>query len=234
VPIATVSKMTAWSFSRWSDYQLCPLKAKLKHIDKIKEPGNEAMDRGSAIHKLAEDFTNLLIKKLPEELKAFKAEFMHLKKQGAIVEDNWGFDRAWEPCAWDDWTHCWLRVKLDACYLADDGWLVVIDHKTGKVNEEHLLQLSLYALVGLIMFPDAKGVRTRLWYLDHGIEVGGPTIDGMVTGPGDYPRSKMESLKAEWEKNVKAMFSDTKFAPRAGAKCRWCYFSKDKNGNCKY
>ena len=227
MPIATVSKMTSWSFSRWSDYQQCPLKAKLKHIDKIKEPGSPAMDRGTAIHKLAEDFTLQTIKKLPEELKAFKDEFMHLKKQGAIVEENWGFTRAWEPCAWDDWNNCWLRVKLDACYLDADDYLVVIDHKTGKVNEDHLVQLSLYALVGMIMFPDCKGVKSRLWYLDQGIEVG--------EGAGDYERKQLPALQKEWEKNVKAMFSDTKFAPRAGGKCRWCYFSSSnpaQTGKC--
>ena len=33
-----IKPLTSWSFSRYSDYKTCPLKAKLKHIDKIQEP----------------------------------------------------------------------------------------------------------------------------------------------------------------------------------------------------
>ena len=44
-----------WSYSRLTTWEQCPLKAKLKYIDGLKEPGSPAMDRGTAIHKDAEE-----------------------------------------------------------------------------------------------------------------------------------------------------------------------------------
>ena len=48
--------ITSWSFSRYSDYQQCPAKAKYKHVLRMKEPPNDAMARGTAIHTMAEDY----------------------------------------------------------------------------------------------------------------------------------------------------------------------------------
>ena len=63
--VIPIKQITSWSFSRYSDYKLCPLKARLKHVDKHKEPQNDAMARGQAIHKLAEDYTKGSIARLP-------------------------------------------------------------------------------------------------------------------------------------------------------------------------
>lgn len=88
------NKITSWSFSRYSDYKQCPLKAKLKHVDKLKEPPNEAMARGAAIHNIAEKYIKGEGRTLPAELKQFGAEFKMLRKQykkkinGMVVEDN--------------------------------------------------------------------------------------------------------------------------------------------------
>ena len=46
--------VTAWSYSRYADYTQCPLKFKLKHIQRLPTKGSPAMDRGSAIHKEGE------------------------------------------------------------------------------------------------------------------------------------------------------------------------------------
>lgn len=49
-------KITYWSASRRYDYDQCPFKAKLKCIDKLKEPGNAYMDRGNMMHELCEHY----------------------------------------------------------------------------------------------------------------------------------------------------------------------------------
>ena len=74
-----IKQLTSWSFSRYSDYKQCPLKAKLKHLDKISEPPNEAMARGAAIHTLAEKYIKGEGRSLPPELKLFKDEFKKLR-----------------------------------------------------------------------------------------------------------------------------------------------------------
>src|SRR3546814_12779240 len=52
---AAKGQIKYWSFSLYNTHKQCPLKAKLNAVDKIKEPGNDAMQRGNDVHKLCED-----------------------------------------------------------------------------------------------------------------------------------------------------------------------------------
>lgn len=223
-----VSKITAWSFSRLQDYRKCPAFAKYKHVDKIKEPGNAAMDRGSAIGKLVE----LFVKdrrgsdKAPLEIAAFAAEFLELRKRRAVTEEQWAFDRDWNEVDWFD-AAAWLRVKTDIYSLnLESNTLLVVDVKTGKVREEHLEQLKLYALGAFLKFPTVAYVDVRLWYLDGGVEV--------PEEPKVYSREELSTLKTYWLKETKAMLADTRFAPKPSGLCQYCHFSASKGGPCEY
>lgn len=236
--------LTSWSFSRYSDYQTCPLKAKLKHLDKLKEPSSAPMERGAAIAKLCEAYVkghdeqgNKVSTKLPEELKGFAPEFRLLRKRYAkaaqkevIVEDTWAFRKDWTKTTWDDWNGCWLRVKLDVATFEDGGeTILVTDWKTGKYRpeevEKYAEQLELYALAGLILHPHVKTVKARLGFLDH--DVFHPAAedtkerDRFTFTQADVPR-----LKAEWLRRVLPMMSDTVFAPRPNRWCSFCHFRK--------
>lgn len=226
MPVKPVQKITAWSFSRWSTYELCPLKAKLAFIDKIKEPQNAAMARGTKIHELAEFYVNGNIKKLPVELTTFAEEFQELLELGAQPEQEWAFTRDWQPCDWFS-PDAWVRIKVDANAVSPDGkQVVVIDYKTGRVNLfEHRKQLTLYAIAAFIMFPHIDEVICQLWYVDQG-----EMDDGDLT----FKRSQLPELKKQWEKAVKPMLNDTTFAPRPNDKCKWCFFRKSNGGPCVY
>jgi len=221
------SRITAWSFSRLQDYRKCPRFAKYKHVDKIREPGNEAMARGSAIGKMAEDFIIAKGKpKCPPEIKEFELEFVELRKRKAVCEDQWAFNSSWEETGWFD-HDAWCRIKTDIYALnKQTNTLLVVDNKTGKVREEHQEQVKLYSLGGLLKFPAADAVDARLWYLDHGVEE--PAEPKLYT-PADIPK-----LKAYWAKQVKPMLADTRFAPKPSYGCRWCFFSKGNSGPCQY
>lgn len=239
-------QITSWSFSRYLDYKLCPLKAKLKHVDKIKEPGNAAMDRGAAIHNLCEDYIKGKISRLPPELKLFKDEFAKLRKvfkkvsESMVVEDNWAFTKDWTETAWNDWVGCWVRIKLDCAHHEEGDVMVVTDWKTGKFNsqynEDYIEQLELYALSALILHPHLRAVKPRLAYVDHGIvfpEPGSKDEDAMTFVQSDVPK-----LKKTWATRTKAMMNDKKFAPRPNNKCQWCFYrSANKaagGGQCKF
>ena len=224
MPVKPVQKITAWSFSRWKDYEQCPLKAKFKHVDKIKEPGSAAMDRGSEIHKLAEDYAMGKLAELPQELACFGEEFEILRDRKPSCELEWAFDNEWHPTTWFA-PKAWCRIKVDACLSAvgEPTKLIVIDHKTGKVNPDHKDQLGLYALGAFNMLDYLQTVDARLWYLDQGEE------GGEVFERGDVPE-----LTRTWARRTKAMLSDTKFLPTPSNKCRWCFFSKEKGGACQY
>jgi hypothetical protein len=246
MPKATVKpipKVTSWSFSRYSDYRSCPLKFKLKHLDKMKEPPSPAMQRGSDIHQLAEDFVKGLIHKLPPELAKFAEEFKAAKKvykktpEQMVVEDNWAFTADWGITEWHDWVNCWVRIKLDCAEQVAEGVMVVTDYKTGKFrddkNVEYMEQLELYALSTFLQFPHLKEVRPRLMYLDVGVVY--PAADKpVVYTPKDIPQ-----LKKRWAARVKPMFNDTTFAPKPNQFCSWCWFGQSKkaaggSGICRY
>lgn len=237
-----MKKLTSWSFSRYSVYKLCPLKAKLSFIDRIKEPPNEAMARGDDIHKKAEKYIKGMITTLPKELKIFSEEFKALRKAYTkkvlppTVEDTWAFTSTWDRSRWDDWVNCWVRIKIDcAHHIEDDKVLVVSDWKTGKYRDDMLQdyeeQLELYALAALLLHPHVEEVRTRLVYLDYGVV-------HPLRGYFSYKRSDLEKLKKTWNLRVRKMMKDTSFKPTPNTKCQWCFFRASNKaaggGQCKY
>lgn len=240
---APAKKITSWSFSRYSDYKQCPLKAKLKHIDKIKEPGNDAMLRGAAVHEAAENFIKGKVAKLAPELKSFEEVFKRqrvlYKKRtaGVVVEDDWAFTNTWDRTRWDDWVNCVVRIKLDNADNEDPSVLIIRDWKTGKFreqqNEEYVEQLELYALAGLLLHPHVEEVIPWLVYVDQGVIY--PAVDKpMIFTQADVPR-----LKKLWAQRTKAMLNDTRFAPKPNDKCRFCWFgqsgkAKGGPGLCRF
>lgn len=234
--VIPIKPVTSWSFSRYQDYLTCPLKFALKHIDRIKEPGNEAMTRGAEIHTTAEYYIKGLIPaKIPEALEKHAVIFRALRKRYAkqpdtiMAEDMWSFDKDWNESAWDDWNNCVLRIKLDCAYEEKKGQLIIVDWKTGKYrseqNEAYLEQLELYALAALIRNPEIKEVLPRLVYLDLGITY--PAVNKpLIFTQADVPR-----LKALWAKRTVPMMNDKIFAPRPNQFCRWCWFRKENTPN---
>jgi CRISPR/Cas system-associated exonuclease Cas4 (RecB family) len=239
VPYGRATQITSWSYSRYSLYTQCPLKAKLSIIDKLKEPPSPAMERGTAIHKEAEDYMKGSIARLPASLKSLAPEFKAIraarKKNPALVpiEETWAMRRDWSITTWNDWNECWLRVKLDAAVRTGSD-VVVNDVKTGKFRADNIgdyeVQLQLYGLGALIMFggiPDVR-VTARLLYVDAG------TVHPEPEKAAVYVAKDLLALKKDWERRVKPMLSDKTFAPKPNRYCYSCSFRKDAGGPCAY
>lgn len=240
--VIPIKQITSWSFSRYSTYRQCPLKLKLNAIDRIKEPGNQAMERGAGIHTLAEKYIRGEIRALPPELKLFKDEFKKLRARykaepdGMVVEDNWSFTKDWEETEWNNWALCWVRIKLDCAHHEDEQTMVITDWKTGKfrpeMNADYVEQLELYALAALILHPHIERVLPRLVYLDLG-KTYPETPDELAFTRADLPK-----LKKTWAQRTKAMLNDKQFAPKPNDKCRWCFYRSSNKaaggGQCKY
>lgn len=229
-PAATLV-FTAWSFSRLNDYRQCAKKAFYKHLMKLKEPGSPALERGSAVHEEAQVFAQKTARvKCPESLETFEAEFRVLQKNRAtlVTEQQWCFTKDWKLTGWFD-ADAWCRIIVDAAYVKTDGkrkTLVVIDYKTGKLNDQHLEQLDLYALAGLLQYPDVDDVEVQLWYVDHGVQ--------RPDSPKLYTLKDLLTLKKKWSGAVRGMFADKVFREKPGKSCTWCHFSKGKGGPCRY
>jgi hypothetical protein len=226
VKVAVPKQFVAWSYSRYGDYTICPLKAKLKHLDKVVEPANAAMSRGGDIHKLAEVYVRDG-GRLPPELLKFAAEFKRLRRlKGVAVELQLALDVQWAPTTWFGAT-TWLRAVVD-CLRVSRRQATIIDYKTGKVRPENATQLGLYAIVAFAHHPELERVDAALWYLDHGEPISRAYV------PGDIP-----ALKAAWAKMVTPMLTDVVFKPTANRLCSWCWYGQAKKseggpGLCKF
>lgn len=229
-----IRMITSWSFSRLSDWQDCPAKAKYKHVDKIKEPSNKYSDKGNEVHKAGEDFIKGKTKAMSPDFKNFKKPMDDLRKNKALAEQEWAFDTNWNKVGWFD-ARAWLRIKMDAHYVTSEKVksgkvtinqtvVKVVDYKTGKIKlDEHRKQRTLYALGAMLVYPDAAKVVVQHWYLEHGEE-----------HEDVFFAADLDELKEYWLKETKPMLNDKRFAPRPGHGCQWCFFSKGKNGPCKF
>lgn len=226
-----MSVISAWSFSRYELYALCPLAFKLKNIDKVPEPTSPAMQRGRDVHKALENYLRGE-QNLPPEVKhpfhvKLYGEMRALPADNKVFEQQWGFAQNWKPTGWFDRAgkpKTWFRAILDFGTLYDDNTFDAVDHKTGKKYGENAEQMELFAFAVMCKYPVVTDVTTRLEYLDSGDEE-----------IAEFPVSDRALLQAKWEAKVAPMFTDTVFAPRPNDKCRFCHFRKSNGLNfCKF
>jgi CRISPR/Cas system-associated exonuclease Cas4 (RecB family) len=224
--------VTAWSYSRYNDYKTCPLMFKLKHIDKIKPPGSAAMDRGSDIHKLGENYLKAPTPKVPVEYKHFDKQMKELAALNPRVELQLGFTDQWtkatasarDPHGWFA-KDTWLRIVCDVDVRYDDHTADIIDFKTGKKYDTNEEQVELFSCAPFMEDPQMTAVTTRLWYLDQ------PKDNEVIR---EYTRKDFEAIKKDWAKRVRPMFNDRRFAPKPNPKCRYCHFRAENGGPCKF
>jgi hypothetical protein len=161
-----VVQFKSWSQTRLNDYDQCPLKAKLKHLDKLcplcfkgKVKGGydspalcdtcgeeivkgAALVRGSEVGKTLEEYVNGTAKKLHPEIKhptvlALAKELRAgFNKAKVVVEKMWNFDRNWKLLP-PKWSpNVWLIVKTDVFRTVTAKSGRVIDWKTGGVEKK--------------------------------------------------------------------------------------------------
>ena len=223
-------KITAWSFSRWNGYESCPKKTFFKVIQKMKEPSSPALERGTQLHLLCEQFLKGVIKRVPKELKLIESVLKDYKKRKAIPEAEFTFNRKWEVTGWFD-LDAWCRVKADVTIppvIGGEPVVEVHDFKSGQLPKDsssYELQLELYAMAGLMTYPTAEKAITSLVYIDHG---------KVIQTEVEYTQKDVKPLQKLWEKRTKRMLNDTVFPPNPGNACRWCSFSRAKGGLCPY
>lgn len=245
---APVKMFEAWSFSRYMDYQKCPAFANWRHLQKLKtvEMRNREiaeasgklpetpMQRGARVAGEADRYLTKKTSKVPIELMPLAKTYREIRSLGNLsVEQGWGFTKDWKPCSPTDWKNCWLRVKIDVCYIEEGkagDVLHIKDNKTGKFsqykNEEYAEQLDLYGTAGLTLMPSVTKVTAQLLYSDLGIV--------HPSQPAVYLVGDLQKMQKAWDKRVRPMMNDKRFAPRPNRGCEWCEFSKAKGGPCRF
>lgn len=224
------AKITAWSYSRLAAYEQCPLQAKLKFVDKIKEPDSPAMARGHELHQALADFLQGKAEGLPREAMQHPVVESLIVELGQfperLVEQQWGYTNNWEPTGWFG-NDTWFRSILDVGVVYEDMTAEAVDWKTGKRYGSNMDQMKSQAVAMFGRFKPLTNVTVRLAYLD--------------TKPGEDPydiaevkKHEIPSIKQDFERRVAKMFQDSVFAPRPNDKCRFCAFGKDKGGQCSF
>lgn len=242
---AKPTQITSWSYSRYSTYKTCPAKARYAYIDKlpVSGPKSPALVRGDEIHKGADGFLRGVTARLPADLKLIADQMKKIKayakKKPHLVsfEETLALRADWSTTVWNDWNGCKVRIKMDVGYLEEASkggppMAHIIDFKTGKFNEnsaeDYMEQLDLYALGALIKWEQFEGltVQPQLLYTDLGTSY--------PAEPRVYEAGELPALKKAWEKRVRPMLNDKKFAPKPNWSCRFCDYGVSKGGPCKY
>lgn len=226
----------AWSYSRFNDYERCPLYFAEKHVRKsFKDAGSAAMDRGNDIHKGVAAWLTGAAEGLPRD--AFQnpraeeilMELRNMPKDQVMVEQQWGFTHHWKPTGWFNSRGqplTWLRVILDVGILYPDMTAEALDWKTGKRYGSNQDQMELFAVGVMCKIVPVKHVTTRLIYLDEK----GKNIEDIE----EFPATHKQRLIDKWTKKVEPMFTDKVFAPRPNDKCKWCPLARSKGGKCAF
>jgi len=213
-----------WGWSKLETYEQCPQRFKFRYINKLKEPDSPALKRGSIIHKAVENYLNGWNNELPKDIhKVWLPRLKDLKAKSPMTEAAWGVDKKWKPLP--DWFHpdTWLRAKSDVYYL-EEAELNLIDMKTGKFREPSSEQIELYAGTGFSFFPQVTAVNVSFWFLDQNVP---PTKTV-------YTPSELKAVQKMFGKRSEKLYKEKAFEPKPSGLCRYCSFSRQKGGLCKY
>jgi hypothetical protein len=212
-------------WSKLDKYRGCPQQFKYVYIDKLKEPESKALTHGSEVHGGLETYLNGWGKTMPDGvLKVWHKRIDKLKERHDVkTEAAWGVTRDWLPLS--NWLHpdCWIRAKSDFFYF-DGDTLVLGDFKTGQYRVPSDDQIELYAVIGHAMFPLVKNVRASFWFVEQAVD----PLELL------YTDKQLINLRGKFTQEFIKMEKERKWAPTPSNKCKWCTFSRQKNGPCKY
>jgi len=214
---------TGWSYSAWGLFNKCMFMYYCCKILGFSEGTNQFLERGNALHKVAEQYLKGNVQGLPKPLDSFKSEYRGLKAASPIVEQFWGVNQRWEPTSYGSW----LVMKMDGAVAPSritDNRLFIYDLKTGREYKTHIEQGEVYGCIGLSLFPKADGVEAEFWYADQGYII-----------HHEFDRSHLKAAMRKWEERGKELLSKRKTWPASPSEgnCKWCFLRADKGGPCQ-
>lgn len=209
-----------WSFTILSTYRQCPLRAKLRYIDNIPDPGNKYSARGTDIHNELE----AIVKErqpVPEKFEYFAPHLNAVMDQDPVVEKKFRFDVNWKPTT--DYDSTWLVVKQDLMVVQPGEFLLTVDYKSGQKDPaKHVQQMIVYSIAGWILYPDLPEYIAEMWYIDK------KDIMSKTFTP-----DLLEAARARLDAEVDKMFNDTLFRPRPSQpNCQYCPYGPRGTGHC--
>lgn len=219
-----------YSYSKYSTFANCPLKYRFKYKDKLPDPSGPAADRGTMIHKKAENVVNGKIKGMPKELIKFKDEIRNLKRlyknELVSLEADISVDHNWQPCKYNDWDKVYVIGYADV--KVEDGLIEtdIIDYKTGKFYPGHFDQGHLYGTLELSRLK-VDTVNIEMYYLDSGNTFSDNSPKSMT-----FYRKDLARMQSIWDARFDKIAKEKRFIKTPNPLCGWCNFHVKKGGKC--
>lgn len=227
--------ITAWSFSRLTEFETCPYRTYLRMVVRspileIVEDPSHPLVRGRIIHEAAESYVKGELDELPRFLQKFEEDFKDLREKYAKgkvrAEEEWGYADDWGTIGYFD-ENVQLRVKLDVLVHVDDNTALAIDYKTGKnfgSEVRHTQQGQLYVIAAFMRYPELSLIEVQFWFLDHGTRTSKM-----------YTREKAMKLLSRWQTRADKLLGCIKFDPKPNKmNCRFCEFGPQGTDACAY
>jgi CRISPR/Cas system-associated exonuclease Cas4 (RecB family) len=228
-----MGKIMALSHSRINDFDQCPLKFKLKYIDKLPEFKMDAkgksphLIKGEKIHKYLEDFVNHRKEGRDTDENSLDAvengkEFAdrvidEYGSENVFAELKLAVDKNWEPCDWFA-PQTYMRAIVDFSAYGENQ-SEAIDWKTGKfvqyTPESGFGQLELTAGFIFALKPEIERVKTRYAYVEHRKAVN-----------KEYNNSDFIPIRQYFDAKSEQINAEDKFLAKKNRFCNWCEATK--------
>lgn len=212
---------TRWSYSAWASWKECAFRFYHAYYLGMRGPSNFAMDRGTHIHSLQENYLKGKIIGVPRALADLQVELRGLKAAKPIVEQFWGVTSEWMPSKNEKTSWCVMKMDAAVPPSRKDRTLYIQDLKTGRVYpDKHEAQGSLYATIGHALYHTVERVEVEFWYADQDGHVETYTFDS----------KKLKQIRKKWDAEGRAMFDPKQeYIPTpSDDACRWCHLRTDK------
>lgn len=211
-----MDKQFVWGISKWRDFEQCPGMLHAKHITKQwQDAPNDAMRRGSAVHKAFEDAVKYELQ-LPAELERFNGfveGVLAMRGQGAIVrpEHKFGVSLDYQNVPYFDGNNLRVRCGLDL-YVDSNRELLIVDYKTGRPKQEHEEDAEFYGALTMMTHGALKATVQYLY----------------VDNPGSSFSKKIEDpsvVASNWWKKFEyadKLIASDNVPLTPGNQCSWC------------
>lgn len=253
VELNDLAKLYApWSASKAGQGLVCPKQFAYKYIEKKPEIVTQSVNRvGTAAHSILElrlqerplkdarkeavDKTTLTSKETEDlqvhvdAIESFVSRFdVFCKGQGIVerlIEQKWGITKDFKATSFFA-PDVFFRGVIDLGGLTKNNDLIVIDHKSGKINPlgKYQAQLNSYAVLGLANYPDIDGVQSAIHFLQ------GDTDSSRIQWAHYQSRDVIEKNLKPWMYEylndcANALQNPYKATPGKTWPCKWCAYS---------
>lgn len=235
-------RFAPWSLSKSDTAAKCGSAFAYNYIHKLPRVTSEAAQVGVAAHRvqelmlqyvpplaaLAQTFEEMpeltsverdKVRALLPAMQKFCVRILRLADTTPLVsielEKKWAIDWDFKPVEWEDPTAL-FRGVLDVVIERQDGYVMIIDHKTGKRREVEYYtnQLDAYAVLVHAHLPHIKGAQGALHYVKT------EDLDWHIMRRDNT----ILSLLRPWLKGLLEGRANSlgDFKPRVGPLCGWC------------